>query len=65
MNDNTQEAVRQWLARARADWETVNVLIGTPTVCKHIASQIRTTMIYADAISFFVQQIPIFQLELL
>jgi HEPN domain-containing protein len=28
MNDNTQEAVRQWLARARADWETVNVLIG-------------------------------------
>jgi HEPN domain-containing protein len=28
MNDNTQEAVRQWLARARADWETVRVLIG-------------------------------------
>lgn len=28
MNDNTQEAVRQWLARARADWETVKVLIG-------------------------------------
>ena len=26
MNDKTHEAVRQWLARARADWGTVEVL---------------------------------------
>jgi hypothetical protein len=26
MNDRMHEAVRQWLARARADWETVEVL---------------------------------------
>jgi HEPN domain-containing protein len=26
MSDGTQEAVRQWLARANADWETVRVL---------------------------------------
>jgi HEPN domain-containing protein len=28
MSDETQEAVRQWLARARADWDTVQVLTG-------------------------------------
>ena len=28
MNDRTHDAVRQWLARARADWETVEVLAG-------------------------------------
>jgi HEPN domain-containing protein len=28
MNDSTLESVRQWFARARADWETVNVLLG-------------------------------------
>lgn len=28
MNDATQESVRQWLARARVDWETVEVLMG-------------------------------------
>lgn len=28
MNDETQEAVRQWLARAQADWGTVEVLLG-------------------------------------
>ena len=27
MNDETHEAVRQWLVRAKADWETVNVLM--------------------------------------
>ena len=28
MNDETHEAVRHWLARANADWETVEVLMG-------------------------------------
>jgi HEPN domain-containing protein len=28
MNDRTHDAVRQWLARAQADWETVEVLTG-------------------------------------
>ena len=28
MNDETYEVVRQWLARAKADWETVQVLMG-------------------------------------
>lgn len=28
MNEETQESVRQWLARARVDWETVEVLVG-------------------------------------
>jgi HEPN domain-containing protein len=28
MNDETQESVRQWLARAQVDWETVQVLMG-------------------------------------
>jgi HEPN domain-containing protein len=29
MNDETRESVRQWLARARVDWETVQVLAGS------------------------------------
>jgi len=40
MNEQTREAVRQWLAKAQSDWETVEILTAskrcpTDTVCFH------------------------------
>ena len=40
MNDQTREAVRQWRAKARSDWTTVEILLASErcpaeTVCFH------------------------------
>jgi HEPN domain-containing protein len=40
MNEQTREAVRQWLSKAQSDWDTVEILIAskrcpTDTVCFH------------------------------
>ena len=40
MNDDIQEAVRQWLAKAQVDWTSVEILAGdsrrpAPAICFH------------------------------